>query len=405
LVSATIVIANCTQLLAGGHGSMGGGMSHASMGASLSHAAIHSAPSMGISRSLAPPQGPVNLRQLNAPLGGTSTGGGASPRILTRKNGTGGGSTAAGSGGRTPPPVVTPDHSTPDRTPPPVVTPVHTKPISLVGVGVPDRQPIASGPPNVLPTNPPGNTVPRNPPGNSTYPSPNNGRIVVPRNPPGNTTFPAPGTGSNVVPRNPPTTTYPLPGNGGNTPIYPGNGTVGVTVGIGAGPSAGGDYTSYPTDYAVVVSGADEAAAVQPKEYMNVAAPAIDLELVDIRLVDAGSLSDGVGPRFRLFCRNNGTLEAPKFHVSVMANLGSALSEKAYLVTVESVGIKPGKTQTVDVQMPPEILKMKGSQDHWPRPFDLLGAMLDSDESLTETNEKNNTLVLTRDSIKPVAGE
>jgi hypothetical protein len=64
-----------------------------------------------------------------------------------------------------------------------------------------------------------------------------------------------------------------------------------------------------------------------------------------------------------------------------MADLGSVLSEKAHLVTVESVGIKPGKIQTVDVQVPPDVLKMKGTQDHWPRPFDLLGAMLDSDEA------------------------
>src|SRR5262249_5582766 len=147
------------------------------------------------------------------------------------------------------------------------------------------------------------------------------------------------------------------------------------------------------------------AALFDPAEVKNAAAPSIDLELLDIRLVDAGSLTSGVGPRFRLFCRNNGTLEAPKFHVSVMADLGSVLSEKAHLVTVESVGIKPGKTQTVDVQMPLEVLKMTGANDRWARPFDLLGAMLDSDESLTETNEKNNTLVLTRDSIKPLAAE
>jgi hypothetical protein len=173
----------------------------------------------------------------------------------------------------------------------------------------------------------------------------------------------------------------------------------GIEIGGGFG---GGDVTTVET-----VSGGAELmpAAVQPAEYVSAAAPAIDLELVDIRLVDAGSISDGVGPRFRLFCRNNGTLEAPKFHVSVMADLGGVLSEKAHLVTVESVGIKPGKTQTVDVQMPPEILKMKGTQDHWPRPFDLLGAMLDSDESLTETNEKNNTLVLARDSIKSLAAD
>jgi hypothetical protein len=31
--------------------------------------------------------------------------------------------------------------------------------------------------------------------------------------------------------------------------------------------------------------------------------------------------------------------------------------------------------------------------------------MLDSDESVTETNEKNNSLVLARDAIKPLSAE
>jgi hypothetical protein len=180
-----------------------------------------------------------------------------------------------------------------------------------------------------------------------------------------------------------------------------------VGIGIGGGISSGGVYEVGYTETIVTATApaAEPAALIDPTEVKDAAAPSMDLELVDIRLVDAGSLSDGVGPRFRLFCRNNGTLEAPKFHISMMADLGSVLSEKAHLVTVESVGIKPGKTQSVDVQLPVEVLKMTTAKDRWAKPFDLLGAMLDSDESLTETNENNNTLVLTRDSIKPLGAQ
>jgi hypothetical protein len=181
---------------------------------------------------------------------------------------------------------------------------------------------------------------------------------------------------------------------------------VNVGIDIGGISSPGEFDGDYAVDYqaatiATVAPGLElPPAPVQPTEYLNAAAPSIDLELVDIRLVDAGSISNGVGPRFRLFCRNNGLLEAPKFRISVMADLGKELTEKAHQVTVESVGIQPGKTQTVDVQMPVEVLKMTTANDHWARPFELLGATLDSDNSLIETDKSNNALVLTRDAIK-----
>ena len=118
-----------------------------------------------------------------------------------------------------------------------------------------------------------------------------------------------------------------------------------------------------------------------------------------------GNTQANVGPRFRLFCRNNGTLEAPKFLVSVMVDAGKELTPAAHLVTVESVGIKPGKTQAIDVQLPVEVLKMTAVKDPWPKPFDLLVAIADSDNSLRETNKDNNVLLRTRDAIKPLSAD
>jgi len=264
-----------------------------------------------------------------------------------------------------------------------------SQPISLVGVGVPDIDPITGGSGSN-----PGNAPPsrgRGPrPGREPPPSRGGGR--------------RPGSGDNGGPNQPP----PSRGGGVRPNPHPDDGgNVIVGIGIGGGISFPGETVGYTETVVTTSSPATEptAASVDLGEVKNAAAPSLDLELVDIRLVDAGSMEHGVGPRFRLVCRNNGTLEAPKFHVTMMADLGSTLTEKAHQVTVESVGIKPGKTQTVDIQMPLEILKMTSAKDHWARPFDLLGAMLDSDESLTETNEKNNTLVLARDSIKPLGAE
>jgi hypothetical protein len=80
--------------------------------------------------------------------------------------------------------------------------------------------------------------------------------------------------------------------------------------------------------------------------------------------------------------------------------VGKDLTAAAQLVSVESVGIKPGKTQAIDVQLPIEVLKMTSPNDKWPKPFEVLGAIADSDDSLRESNEDNNVLKTTRDAIK-----
>jgi subtilase family serine protease len=128
----------------------------------------------------------------------------------------------------------------------------------------------------------------------------------------------------------------------------------------------------------------------------------LDVELTDVRLVDAGNLELKTGPRFRLTYRNKGTVEVPKFNVTVAVDASMNLTEMAETVTVETVGLKPGKSQTVDVRLPVEVLNMTVGQDGKAAPFALLVAMLDSDESLDETDEENNVLVFARDEIKSI---
>jgi hypothetical protein len=129
---------------------------------------------------------------------------------------------------------------------------------------------------------------------------------------------------------------------------------------------------------------------------------ALDVELTDVRLVDAGSLERNIGPRFRLYYRNAGNVETPKFHVSVAVDIGERVTEKAELVTVEAVGVKPGKTQTVDVRLPVEVLKMAIDYEGRPTAFNAFVALIDSDNDLAESNETNNLLVISRAKILPV---
>ena len=148
--------------------------------------------------------------------------------------------------------------------------------------------------------------------------------------------------------------------------------------------------------------GAEPAATTTAEPVVPAVGQELDIELTDVRLVDAGNLEQKTGPRFRLTYRNKGAVEVPKFHVTVAVDAGDTLTETAEIVTVEAVGLKPGKSQMVDVRLPVEVLKMTTDKSGKATPFALLAAILDSDESLDESNEDNNVMVLARQEIKPI---
>lgn len=301
------------------------------------------------------------------------------------------------SGGQSGIPATTPVHDRPVHTPP---KPSLIKPKNGINiVDPPNGGHDAGGPAFAQPGQPgngtnDGNRVPRQPG--------NGGDNRVPRQP---------GNGINIIdppnggrdPGGPPFAqprpTNPQPPHDGGVQLVGGGEVVGgISIGV-----SGGDA---PASTTVIAPGIElDPIAIEPAEVKNAAAPAIDLEVTDIRLIDVGRLENGTGPRLRVYCRNNGKLEAPKFLLCVMADVGKDVSSAAHLVTVESVGIKPGKTQAIDVQLPVETLKMTSAKDKWPKPFEVLAATADSDDSLRESNEDNNMLKLARDAIKPVEAE
>lgn len=182
-----------------------------------------------------------------------------------------------------------------------------------------------------------------------------------------------------------------------------------IGSGGGSGGGDGGSVAPADGDFSEAPAAAPQpapaelevATASQPIERTDV--KKLDIELTDVRLVDAGNFAQKTGPRFRLYYRNSGTVNVPKFNVTVMVDAGLKLTESAEIVTVEAVGLKPGKVQSIDVRLPVEVLTMGTDKDGKPAGFGILAAMLDSDESLDETDEENNVLMLARDEIKSAA--
>jgi len=131
----------------------------------------------------------------------------------------------------------------------------------------------------------------------------------------------------------------------------------------------------------------------------------MDLELVEVRLVDAGNVNLDMGPRYRLTYKNVGSSDIGKFHVTMAVDAGDKLTETAEMISVEAIGVRAGKSQTVDVRLPVEVLKMATDKRGEPAPFLLLAAIVDSDDSLAETDEENNLLIFARDEIESVTKE
>jgi hypothetical protein len=127
-----------------------------------------------------------------------------------------------------------------------------------------------------------------------------------------------------------------------------------------------------------------------------------DIELTNVWLVEDGNLQRKTGPRFRVSYHNKGAIEVPKFHLTIAVDASMKLTKSAEIVTVEAVGLRPGKSQTIDVRLPVEVLTMATTPSGKGAPFLLLAAVADSNNDLTETNEENNILVVTRDEIKPL---
>ncbi|MGE3317403.1 MAG: CARDB domain-containing protein [Planctomycetaceae bacterium] len=137
---------------------------------------------------------------------------------------------------------------------------------------------------------------------------------------------------------------------------------------------------------------ADASATVSANE-------SVDIEPAELKLVDAGDIAAGRGPRYRLTARNLGKNEAPKFHVTLLVD-GRELTENAFVITVESVGIAPGQSRSIDLQLPVEVLKMGTGADGKPASFETIVVILDSDEQVQETNEENNIVATRRDALK-----
>ncbi len=136
---------------------------------------------------------------------------------------------------------------------------------------------------------------------------------------------------------------------------------------------------------------------------LTVIPAAYDLQLLAVRFVDPGHPEENLGPRYRVWLRNNSqrAIISP-FNVMLVAandqNLLAGLPQAG--VTVESLEAEGGVP--VDVRLPIEANRMNRGPNGQRIPFTTLHVLVDSHRELPEVDESNNGLVLGRGDILPV---
>jgi hypothetical protein len=116
----------------------------------------------------------------------------------------------------------------------------------------------------------------------------------------------------------------------------------------------------------------------------------VDLQLLDVRFVDAGDPARNLGPRYRLTFGNAGTVPAGNFRVLAMASHDGTPNPAAPVGMAEVMTLAAGEVAMADVRLPLTAdLSSMGA----------LIVVVDSAVQIAETDEQNNVAVLDRTKI------
>jgi len=128
-----------------------------------------------------------------------------------------------------------------------------------------------------------------------------------------------------------------------------------------------------------------------------------DLQLLATRFVDNGHPDQNLGPRYRVWLRNNGPLSTTTpFNVMLIA--ANDPVPQADLPQAGAIvnGIEAGQIQSVDIRLPLAANRLAVTPEGQRIPFSYLHVLVDSHRELVESNESNNGSVVARNDILPV---
>ncbi len=158
--------------------------------------------------------------------------------------------------------------------------------------------------------------------------------------------------------------------------------------GGGFGGYGGGSYTNVVTDSAPPVA-SDAPLAPAATAPVTATAQPIDLELIDVRQIDAGDATQG--PAYRVTVRNNSAVDvAQPFDVALVASLGRQPAADSASASTRMNGIAAGQTATVDVRLPATATSLGRNVMGQPVAFSWLTVVVDPRQEVQEVTKANN---------------
>ena len=133
------------------------------------------------------------------------------------------------------------------------------------------------------------------------------------------------------------------------------------------------------------------------------AAAQADLQLVAVRFVDPGHPEEKLGPRYRVWFRNNGPQPIVQpFNVMLFAGNDGRLAANLPQAGVRVTAIEAGDIQSVDIRLPMEVYTMGRDAQGKPAPFSMLHVLVDANREVPEMTRANNGARLVPAEILPV---
>jgi hypothetical protein len=133
-----------------------------------------------------------------------------------------------------------------------------------------------------------------------------------------------------------------------------------------------------------------------------VAAEQYDLQVLAVRFVDPGHPDEKLGPRYRVWFRNNSPKPITQaFDVMLLAGDEQQPGRNAPQAGVRVTAVEAGDTQSVDIRLPFDATQKAGPQAN-AAPFKYLHVLLDANQQINDQERANNGVRLTPGEILPV---
>ena len=130
----------------------------------------------------------------------------------------------------------------------------------------------------------------------------------------------------------------------------------------------------------------------------------LDLQLLAVRFVDNGHLEQNLGPRYRVWFKNNSPVPIMEpFSVLLLAsNAQTPTVEQPPQMGAVVPWMEIGEIKALDIRLPLAANQLGVTQEGYHVPFAYLHVLVDAHQQIPETNEDNNGAVLDRKDILPV---